>query len=108
MKKILAILMVILIASIFSAVFAEETKVQAETGTKLTFQNEKIFKYLAAALSIGCATISSGIAIGRIGSAAMGAISERPEAAGSAIILAALAEGICLWGFLIAFFILQL
>ena len=63
-------------------------------------------KYFAAAISIAGATISSGIAIGRIGSAAMGAVSEKPEAGGTAMILAALAEGVCLWGIAGAFLIL--
>ena len=36
----------------------------------------------------------------------MGAVSEKPETAGTAMILAALAEGVCLWGIAGAFLIL--
>jgi len=43
----------------------------------------------------------------QIGSSAMGALSERPEVGGMALVITALAEGVSLWGFLIAFFILQ-
>lgn len=63
-------------------------------------------KYIAASLSVCAATIASGFAIGRIGSSAMGAVSEKPEAGGTAIILAALAEGVSLWGIAGAFLIL--
>ncbi|MBN2544776.1 MAG: ATPase [Spirochaetes bacterium] len=68
----------------------------------------KMSKYLAAALCVAGATISSGLAVGKIGSAAMGAVSEKPEAGGTAMILAALAEGVCLWGIAGAFLILFL
>ena len=47
-----------------------------------------------------------GIAVGKIGSAAMGAMSENPELSGKALPYAGLAEGICLWGFLVALLIL--
>jgi V/A-type H+-transporting ATPase subunit K len=60
--------------------------------------NSKTFKYLGAAACVFAATLGSGLAIGKIGSAAMGALSENSEAGGTAIILAALAEGVCLWG----------
>ncbi|MDR2471650.1 MAG: ATP synthase subunit C [Treponema sp.] len=66
-----------------------------------------VWRYFAAALAVGISCIAGGIAVGQIGSAAMGAMSENPELSGKALPYAGLAEGICLWGFLIAFFILQ-
>ena len=52
-------------------------------------------KYLAAAIAVGVACIGGGIAVGKIGAAAMGALP-----------FVGLAEGICLWGFLVALFII--
>ncbi len=63
-------------------------------------------KYLAAALAVGIACIGGASAVGKIGSAAMGAMSENPEASGKAIPFVGLAEGICLWGFIVAFLII--
>jgi V/A-type H+-transporting ATPase subunit K len=63
-------------------------------------------KYLAAALAVGIACIAGGIAVGQIGSAAMGAMAENPELSGKALPYAGLAEGICLWGFLVGLLIL--
>jgi len=104
MKKLFAVCLLLLILSSF-ALSATETAVSQDnsmtTETKVIF-TEKSVKYLSAALAIMAATIGSGIAIGRIGAAAMGAISEKPEAAGPAMILTALAEGVCLWGFITA------
>ncbi len=63
-------------------------------------------KYLAAALAVGIACLGGASAVGKIGSAAMGAMSENPEASGKAIPFVGLAEGICLWGFIVAFLII--
>jgi len=65
-------------------------------------------KYFAAALAVGIACIAGGIAVGQIGSAAMGAMAENPELSGKALPYAGLAEGICLWGFLVGLLILLL
>ncbi|MDR2071216.1 MAG: ATP synthase subunit C [Treponema sp.] len=64
------------------------------------------WKYFAAALAVGISCIAGGIAVGQIGAAAMGAMSENPELSGKALPYAGLAEGICLWGFLVALLIL--
>ncbi|MFA6505961.1 MAG: ATP synthase subunit C [Treponemataceae bacterium] len=64
------------------------------------------WRYIAAALAVGFACIAGGIAVGQVGSAAMGAMSENPELSGKALPYVGLAEGICLWGFLVALFIL--
>ncbi len=62
--------------------------------------------YLGAALSVAASTLGAGIAVGLVGSAAMGAVSERPEIAGRALIFLGLAEGIAIYGLIIAIMIL--
>ncbi|MCH3916811.1 MAG: ATP synthase subunit C [Spirochaetia bacterium] len=61
---------------------------------------------LAAAISFGCGAIAAGFAIAHVGAAAMGAISEKPEIASQALIFIALAEGLVIFGFIIALMIL--
>ena len=65
-------------------------------------------KYLAAAIAVGLACLAGGMAVGKIGAAAMGAMSENPELSGKALPFVGLAEGICLWGMLVAVLILIL
>lgn len=65
-------------------------------------------KYIAAAIAVGVACIAGGIAVGKIGAAAMGAMSENAELSGKALPFVGLAEGICLWGFLVALLIMIL
>jgi V/A-type H+-transporting ATPase subunit K len=64
------------------------------------------WKYMAAAIAVGLACIGGGMAVGRLGAAAMGAIAEDASLSGKALPYLGLAEGICLWGFLVALLIL--
>lgn len=62
---------------------------------------------LGAALSTGLAAIAAGFAVSNTGSAAIGAISEKPELFGQSLIFVGLAEGIAIYGMLISFLILN-
>lgn len=62
--------------------------------------------YLAAGLSIGLSCIGGGIAVASAASAALGAISEDSSILGKSLIFVGLAEGVCLYGLIIAFMIL--
>ncbi len=60
----------------------------------------------AAALAFGLGAVSAGVAISNVGSAAMGAISEKPEIASNALIFIGLSEGLVVFGFITALMIL--
>lgn len=60
----------------------------------------------AAAVAFGFGAVGAAVAISNVGSAAMGAISERPEIATNALIFIALAEGLVVFGFITALMIL--
>lgn len=62
--------------------------------------------YLAAALAVGLSSLGAGVALAVVGSAAMGAMSEKPELAGRALIFLGLAEGIAIYGLIVAVMIL--
>jgi len=63
--------------------------------------------YIAAALAVGVASVGAGIAVGIAGSAAIGAISEKPEILGRALIIIGLGEGIAIYGLIISIIILS-
>ena len=98
MKKriVLALLMLVVLA--IPAFAQSESETQGGTTSWI--------KYLAAALAVGFATIGGGIAVGQIGAAAMAAMSENPELSGRALPYVGLAEGVCLWGFIVGLMIL--
>lgn len=62
---------------------------------------------LAAAISIGMASIGAGIAVSSTGAAAVGTIAEKPESFGRALIFVGLAEGIAIYGLIISFMVLN-
>lgn len=99
-RKVLFMFALLMVLGV--AAFAQEAAAE-EGGAPGT-----VWKYFAAALAVGISCIAGGMAVGRIGAAAMGAMSENPELSGKALPYAGLAEGICLWGFLVALLILIL
>ena len=81
---------------------AETTNAAASTGISLG----EGFKYLAAALSTGLATIGTGMAVGSVGSSAIGAVSEDSTILGKTLIFVGMAEGIAIYGMIISILIL--
>lgn len=61
----------------------------------------------AAMGSVGLSCITSSYALAKIGSAAMGAMSEKPEIGGRALIFLGMAEGIAIYGLIIAIMLIN-
>lgn len=83
--------------------FAAEPAAQAQAATGGLATG---LGYLAAGLSIGLSCVGGGIAVASAASAALGAISEDSSILGKSLIFVGLAEGVCLYGLIIAFMIL--
>lgn len=82
------------------------SRAAAETAN-VAASNSEGLKYIGAALSTGLATIGTGFAVGNVGSAALGAISEDQSILGRTIIFVGLAEGIAIFGVIISIMILN-
>lgn len=63
--------------------------------------------YIGAALAVGLSGIGGGIAVASSASAALGALSEDSSVFGKSLIFVGLAEGVSLYGLVIAFMILS-
>lgn len=111
------VLLVFLIFAVLSfSVFKAVAKTHGEEDALQTNQAEAtdatsdpgVIKYafLAAAIAVGVGSLGAGAAVGYVGAAAMGAIGEKPELAGRALIFVGLAEGIAIYGLIIAIMIL--
>jgi V/A-type H+-transporting ATPase subunit K len=109
MKMAKRALCLLILCVLGAAVFAQSAE-SAESGEPAVSASSSVavWRYFAAALAVGISCIAGGIAVGQIGSAAMGAMSENADLSGKALPYAGLAEGICLWGFLVALLILIL
>ena len=64
------------------------------------------FAYLGAALAVGISGIASGIAVSNSACAAIGALTENESTFGKSIVFVGLAEGIAIYGLLVAIIIL--
>lgn len=65
------------------------------------------YRSLAAGLAVGLGSIGAGVAVGSTGSAAIGAIAEKPDIFGRVLIFVGLSEGVAIYGLIIAFIILN-
>ena len=63
---------------------------------------------LGAGLAVGLTALGTGWAQGRIGSAGIGALAEKPEVAGRVILLVAIPETMIILGFAVAAMIILL
>jgi V/A-type H+-transporting ATPase subunit K len=63
--------------------------------------------FLSAAIVTGAAAVGAAIAVAVVGAAAVGAIAEKPETTGRALIFVGLAEGVAIYGLIIAIMILS-
>jgi V/A-type H+-transporting ATPase subunit K len=84
---------------------SEEHQVTNAGGTSVNVEALK-YSLIAASVAFGLGAIGAGLAIAHVGAAAMGAVAEKPQVAGQALIFVALAEGIVIFGFITALIIL--
>jgi V/A-type H+-transporting ATPase subunit K len=98
-----------IIGTLFCAnAFADASPGEETIGAEMSSVKADVMKYglIAAAVAFGLGAIGAGIAIAHVGAAAMGAIAEKPQIAGQALIFVALAEGLVIFGFITALMIL--
>ncbi len=88
------------------------TALAAEAGTPgITAERSDVYRAvglgLAAALAVAVSIIGAGYAVGKIGSAAIGAAAEKPELLIRSLLFVALAEGLAVLGFAVAMILIQ-
>ena len=62
---------------------------------------------LGAALATGMSSLGAGFAVAKVGTAAIGALAEKPELFGRLLIFVGLAEGIAIYGLIVSILILN-
>jgi V/A-type H+-transporting ATPase subunit K len=63
--------------------------------------------FIGAALATGLSSLGAGFAVARVGTAAVGALAEKPELFGRLLIFIGLAEGIAIYGLIVAILMLN-
>lgn len=83
---------------------AEESPKEGADGKAVTKRTptEVVGFAISVAVTTSLACMSAGYAVGKVGAAALGAVSERPELLGRTLIFVGLAEGIAIYGLIVA------
>jgi V/A-type H+-transporting ATPase subunit K len=76
----------------------------AQTSTTNTIDTGAAF--IGAAIAVAASAIGAGIAVAYTGSAALATVSEQPELFGRAMVVVGLAEGVAIYGLIVAVLIL--
>ena len=105
-KKLKKVMKVNLFAFIPTIAFALITVVPQAVNAAGVSNSSSGMGFLGAALSTGLAALGAGIAVGSVGSSAIGAVSEDPSFLGKTLIFIGLAEGIAIYGLIISIIIL--
>lgn len=78
-----------------------------EEGAATIGESAMRWGFAAAAAAAALSAAAGGYAVAQVGSAAVGALAEKPELFGRIIILVGLAEGIAIYGLIVAILILN-
>lgn len=97
MKKVVRFALPALVIALFASI---GLAAEGEAAAGLGLGNGLVA--VGAGLALGLAAIGAGIGLGQIGSAAAGAVAEKPSLFGQLIVYLALPESIIIFGFLIA------
>ncbi len=96
--------------AIFGLVLVNKAAAQAQQAQtqEISAARAEVSKFglIASAIAFGFGAIGAGVAIASVGAAGIGAVAEKPDIAGQALIFIALAEGLVVFGFITALMIL--
>jgi len=102
-----ALLLVVMLVALFAsagAVWAEEAPSSPQAAAQEPKKRDITIGLIAAAaaIAVGLCALGTGMAQSRIGAAGAGTIAEKPETAGSIILLVAIPETMVILGFVVA------
>lgn len=100
-------LLAALLALLGTALLGMEPAVAAAAVSDGNAAGGSQWAYVAAALATGLSSLAAGYAVAAVGSAAVGAIAEKPELLGRLLIFVGLAEGIAIYGLIVSILILN-
>lgn len=108
MKRLIAVSFALVIVLVLSVMLTSAARAQVgEPGGPESNESGNLkWAVLAAAISTAFGCVGAGIAVAYVGAAAVGAVGEKPEVAGRTLIFVGLAEGIAIYGLIIAIMIL--
>jgi V/A-type H+-transporting ATPase subunit K len=107
-RKLVAISFVLVVVAVLSVFVVSMARAQVGSSEAAGSTDSRTvgWAFLAAAISTAFGCVGAGIAVAYVGAAAVGAVGEKPEVAGRTLIFVGLAEGVAIYGLIIAIMIL--
>ena len=105
-KALMVVFMAANVTAVFVLPYAAAAEPAAEEGPALAGRIDSQTA-LAIALVVSVSCLAAGYAVARVGSAAIGAVSERPEMFGRSLVFVGLAEGIAIYGLIIGIMLMR-
>ena len=88
--------------------WAPEARAAAEAGAAAGGAGiDSSWVFIGAALATGLSSLGAGFAVAKVGTAAVGALAEKPELFGRLLIFIGLAEGIAIYGLIVSILMLN-
>jgi V/A-type H+-transporting ATPase subunit K len=109
-RWLVAILMFTVVTAVLAtlALVAAGPALAAETAAAVPVDPSVLrWGFVAAAASAGLAALGAGYAVAQVGSAALGALAEKPDLFGRVLVMVGLAEGIAIYGLIVSILILN-
>lgn len=108
-RWLVAILMFTVVTAVLAtlALVAAGPALAAETAAVPVDPSVLRWGFVAAAASAGLAALGAGYAVAQVGSAALGALAEKPDLFGRVLVMVGLAEGIAIYGLIVSILILN-
>ena len=97
--------MLLLVGAALSLVSAPAVAAEAPEAAAAASNSNNGLGFIGMALATGLACVGAGIAVGSVGSAALGLVGEQPGAIGTTLIYVGLAEGVAIYGIVISMLI---
>ena len=103
---LLASTLLLAIAVTALLLWAPEAHAATESGAALRGLDAS-WVFIGAALATGMSSLGAGLAVAKVGTAAVGALAEKPELFGRLLIFIGLAEGIAIYGLIVSILMLN-
>jgi V/A-type H+-transporting ATPase subunit K len=102
-----AVLILAILGSLVLLLMPRALAQEASAAASVIDSGALSYAFMAAALATAASSIGAGIAVARVGTAAVGALAEKPELFGRLLIFVGLAEGIAIYGLIVSILILN-
>lgn len=106
-RVMIAFTAVLALLSTALLLWAPEAHAATEAAAVRSGGLDSSWAYIGAALATGLSSLGAGLAVARVGAAAVGALAEKPELFGRLLIFIGLAEGIAIYGLIVSILILN-